>query len=86
MRSVQTHKCNVSTMQDYCMLNLVVSKVTARFQNDNGPTVHVSPHGVRFEFLHAVSKNIAVLGDLTLWRLVQMFFDVQVTVHRDKFL
>jgi hypothetical protein len=68
MRSVQTHKCNVSTMKDYCMLNLVVS-----------------PHGVRFEFLHAVSKNIAVLGDLTSWRLVQMFFDVQVTVHRDKF-
>jgi len=35
--------------------------------------VYVTPRSVRFEFLHAVSKKIAVLGDLTSWRLVQMF-------------
>jgi len=40
-------------------------------------TAQVSPHSVRFEFLHAVTKKIAVLGDLTSWRLVQMFLTIR---------
>jgi len=35
-------------------------------------TAYVTPHRVRFEFLHALTKKIAVLGDLTSCRLVKM--------------